>query len=321
MAKNENPPEKKVAEGKKPVEGMSAAKSPNDQSTAAASPSTKSEVKAAVKAETKSAPKAEPKAEPKAPKSVQQAAPSKAAAKSASKTEAADVKTLAVDIGGSGVKVMLLDSAGKPLSDRLRAPTPANSTPEAISAIVAAFAKQLGDFQRVSVGFPGVVRQGTIYTAHNLDPKCIGYPLAAKLSALLGKPVRVANDAVVQGLGAISGKGVELVITLGTGMGSALYIDGVAVPSLELAHHPFHDNRTYEDDLGRRALDKRGPKKWNKRLAEAITLLHNLFYYDHLYIGGGNTRKITLKLPDNVTIISNEQGLLGGIKLWSEDIE
>jgi polyphosphate glucokinase len=216
---------------------------------------------------------------------------------------------------------MLLDSAGKPLSERLRAPTPSPSTPDAISQIIAGFAKQLGDFQRVSVGFPGVVRNGTILTAHNLDPKWIGYALAEKLSAVLNKPVRVANDAVVQGLGAVSGKGVELVITLGTGMGSALYIEGVPVPSLELAHHPFHDNRTYEDDLGRRALDKHGPKKWNRRLAEAIALLHNLFYYDHLYIGGGNAKKVTLKLPSNVSIISNEEGILGGMKLWARPIE
>ncbi len=244
-----------------------------------------------------------------------------AADKQVPKAGDAKVNTLAVDIGGSGVKAMLLDSAGKPVSDRLRAPTPAQPTPEAISAIVVDFAKQLGNFQRVSVGFPGVVRKSTVYTAANLDSKWIGYPLGEKLSAALGKPVRVANDAVVQGLGAISGKGVELVITLGTGMGSALYIEGVPVPSLELAHHPFHDNRTYEDDLGRRALDKHGPKKWNKRLAEAIGLLHNLFFYDHLYLGGGNAKKVTLKLPSNVSIISNEEGLLGGIKLWSRAIE
>lgn len=248
------------------------------------------------------------------------AAPTSPEVKTTKATDAR-VKTLSVDIGGSGVKTMLLDAAGKPISDRLRAPTPTRSTPEAITAIIAEFSKQLGDFQRVSIGFPGVVRGGTILTAHNLDPKWINYPLAQKLSAQLNKPVRVANDAVVQGLGAVSGKGVELVITLGTGMGSALYIDGVPVPSLELAHHPFHDNRTYEDDLGRRALDKHGPKRWNKRLAEAIQLLHNLFYYDHLYIGGGNSKKVTLKLPPNVSIISNEEGILGGMKLWSRPIE
>src|SRR5580704_17446046 len=124
----------------------------------------------------------------------------------------AAVKTLAVDIGGSGVKTMLLDEAGKPLTDRLRAKTPNPSTPKAITKIIADFAKQLGDFDRVSVGFPGVIKKGTVYTAANLNKKWIEYPFAESLSKELGKPVRVANDAVVQGLGAISGKGVELVI-------------------------------------------------------------------------------------------------------------
>lgn len=238
-----------------------------------------------------------------------------------SKVNDAEVKTLTIDIGGTGIKTMLLDNKGKPLSDRLRAPTPSPGTPQAITSMILGFAAQLGDFQRASVGFPGVVRKGVVYTAHNLDPKWVSFPLAESLSTALKRPVRAANDAVVQGLGAVSGKGVELVITLGTGMGSALYIDGTPVPSLELAHHPFRGGRTYEDDLGVRALQKRGPKKWNKRLEEAIKLLHGLFYYDRLYIGGGNARKVTLKLPPNVKIISNEDGLLGGIKLWSRTLE
>jgi polyphosphate glucokinase len=160
-----------------------------------------------------------------------------------------------------------------------------------------------------------------VYTAANLDKKWIEYPFASQLSKELGKPVRVANDAVVQGLGAVSGKGVELVITLGTGMGSALYLDGVPIPSLELAHHPFRNGFTYEDELGRRALDKGGRKKWNKRLAEAIDQLHQLFYYDRLYIGGGNASKIGIKLPANAKVISNEEGLLGGIKLWEKNLD
>ena len=230
-------------------------------------------------------------------------------------------RTMAVDIGGSGVKSMLLDENGKPLTDRLRAKTPDPSTPKAITKIIADFAKQLGDFERVSVGFPGVIKKGTVYTAANLNKKWIEYPFAASLAKELDKPVRVANDAVVQGLGAVTGVGVELVITLGTGMGSALYLDGVPIPSLELAHHPFRDGNSYEDELGRRALDKHGRKKWNKNLAEAIKQLHQLFYYDRLYIGGGNTKEIKIKLPSNANVISNEEGLLGGIKLWGRDLE
>ena len=231
------------------------------------------------------------------------------------------LRTLAIDIGGTGVKTMLLDDAGKPLTDRLRAKTPNPSTPKAITAIIAGFAKQLGEFDRVSVGFPGVIKRGVVYTAANLDKKWIKYDFAGGLSKELGKPVRVANDAVVQGLGAVTGMGVELVITLGTGMGAALYLDGKPIPSLELGHHPFRHGKTYEDELGRRALAREGRKKWNKRLGEAIDQLYRLFYYDRLYIGGGNAAKISIDLPKSAAVISNEDGILGGIKLWEQELD
>jgi polyphosphate glucokinase len=231
------------------------------------------------------------------------------------------IRTLAVDIGGTGIKTMLLDEAGKPLTDRLRAKTPDPATPKAVIAIIADFAKELGEFDRVSVGFPGVIKKGVVYTAANLDKKWVEFPFADELSKELGKPVRVANDAVVQGLGGVSGIGVELVITLGTGMGAALYLDGVPIPSLEMGHHPFLHGKTYEDYLGRRALAKEGRKKWNKRLAEAIDQLYDVFYYDRLYIGGGNAAKINIKLPKNAQVISNADGILGGIKLWERDLD
>jgi polyphosphate glucokinase len=235
--------------------------------------------------------------------------------------KAQPAKTLAVDIGGSGVKAMLLDENGKPITDRLRAKTPEPSTPANIIAIIADFAKQLGEFDRVSVGFPGVIKKGVVYTAANLDKRWIEYPLAENLSKTVGKPVRVANDAVVQGLGAVSGVGVELVITLGTGLGAGLYLDGVPIPSLEMGHHPFRHGLTYEDELGRRALEKSGRKKWNKRVGEAIDQLYHLFYYDRLYIGGGNAKEINIKLPKNTEIVSNQDGILGGIKLWHKNMD
>jgi polyphosphate glucokinase len=114
-----------------------------------------------------------------------------------------------------------------------------------------------------------------------------------------------------------SGKGDELVITLGTGFGSVLFVDGHRI-HLELAHHPFHKGKTYEDELGIRALKKKGKKKWNAMLQEAIAELSQTFNYDHLYIGGGNTEHIEFKLPPDVTVVSNTEGLLGGIKLWAE---
>jgi len=228
------------------------------------------------------------------------------------------IRTLTVDIGGSGVKVLVLDTAGKPLTKRLRVKTPEPSTPKAVIEAIAKLAAQQGGFDRVSVGFPGVVRNGVTETAHNMDSGWIGFRLAKVLSTKLGKPVRAANDADVQGYGAISGRGLELVLTLGTGMGSALFLEGLLVPNLELAHHPFQRGRTYEEHLGRAGLKKHGKKKWNHLLAKAIKELDHLFNFDRLYIGGGNAKKIALKLPRNVTIVPNVAGLLGGICLWQD---
>jgi len=229
--------------------------------------------------------------------------------------------TLAVDIGGTGIKTMLLDNEGRPLTDRMRAETPDPATPTAICDIIVEFAQKLGEFNRVSIGFPGVIKKGVVYTAANLDKKWIKYDLAGNLSEQLRKPVRVANDAVVQGLGAVSGIGVELVVTLGTGMGAALYMQGRPMPSLEMGHHPFRKGKTYEEELGRKALAKAGRKKWNKRLGEAIDQLYRLFYYDRLYLGGGNAAKITIDVPKNASIISNQDGILGGIKLWERNLD
>lgn len=225
-------------------------------------------------------------------------------------------KTLAVDIGGSGIKVLVLDEQGQPLGVRDRIKTPDPATPEAVIAVIEQLAGQQSEYDRVSVGFPGVVRQGVIYTAVNLHPLWQGCNLAQQLAERLGKPVRVANDADMQGLGAISGQGVEMVITLGTGFGTALFTEGQLVPNLEIAHHRFRKGQTYEEQLGREALKSAGTKTWNNRLAKAIASLSRAFNYDRLYLGGGEVKQIAIDLPDNVTVVSNVLGLLGGIKLW-----
>lgn len=228
------------------------------------------------------------------------------------------VRTLAVDIGGTGIKALVLSTTGKPLTERSRIKTPRPATPGAVINAIVGLAKDQGKFDRVSVGFPGVVRRGVTITAPNLDGSWRNFKLAEALSKKLGTPVRVANDADVQGFGAITGHGVELVVTLGTGFGSALFVDGRLVPNLELAHHEFRRKRTYEENLGIAALKKAGKKKWNQRLAAAIKSLDHLFNYDHLYIGGGNAKKIMLKLPPNAKIVENVAGLLGGIALWRD---
>jgi polyphosphate glucokinase len=113
--------------------------------------------------------------------------------------------TLAVDIGGTGLKALLLDQRGKPISRREREDTPRPATPEAMLAVLDEIANRLGKFDRVSVGFPGVVKHGATLTAHNLDQNWVGFELAKVLRRRWRKPVRVANDSAVQGFAAIRG--------------------------------------------------------------------------------------------------------------------
>lgn len=226
-------------------------------------------------------------------------------------------RTLAIDIGGTGIKSIVLDPKGTPITERLRLPTPAKATPGKVLDVIVELGDRQGDFDRVSVGFPGVVKDGLVYSAANLGKGWDGFDLAAALQKKFKRPVRVTNDADIQGLGCVTGEGLELVITLGTGFGSVLFADGRRI-HLEVGHHPFHEGRTYEDELGVRALEAKGRKKWNKRLLEALADLKRTFIYDRLYIGGGNAKYIKFKLPPDVEVVSNEDGLLGGIRLWDE---
>src|ERR1700688_176873 len=225
------------------------------------------------------------------------------------------ITTLALDVRGTGIKAAVLDEKGKMITERQKIKTPHNATPKKVIAIIEELAKMAGEFDRASVGFPGVIKNGVVYTAVNLGKGWNNFPLEAALKKKLKVPVRVANDADVQGLGCVTGYGDELVITLGTGFGSVLFVDGHRI-HLELGHHPFRNGKTYEDELGIKALQKKGKRKWNRILRQAIDELARTFNFDRLYIGGGNAAQIDFKLPPNVKIVSNTDGLLGGIKLW-----
>ncbi len=235
-----------------------------------------------------------------------------------------DRRTLAVDIGGTGLKLALLDGAGRIIGERVRVPTPPPPVaPDVLAGAIDGAVGKLGEFDRVSVGFPGAVRDGRVLTAPNLGTELwAGFDLQTALAERWGKPVRVMNDADVQGFGAIQGEGVEMVLTLGTGAGTAIFRNGQIMPHLEFAHHPVHGKKTYEDYVGRLALKKIGKKKWNKRVAEILEILRHLVNFDHLYIGGGNAKRIDFELPADVTIVPNTNGLTGGTALWhAEDAE
>ena len=226
-------------------------------------------------------------------------------------------RTLAIDIGGSGTKAAVFDAGGKMLGERVRVKTPVGKPPSALLAAIDGLAAKLSDFERVSAGFPGVVRGGAVVTSPNLEHEdWIGMDLAGALERMLGKPARALNDADLQGLGVIRGRGVEVFATLGTGVGFAVYQDGRLGPRLELAHHPLRKGRTYNEVLGDRARKKAGRAKWNRRVAEAIALWRTLTCFDRLYIAGGNAAKIDFELALDVEIATNEQGLSGGVAAW-----
>jgi len=228
------------------------------------------------------------------------------------------MRTLAIDIGGTGLKALILGPDGAALTERARVETPRPATPDAVLGALWPLVETLGPFDRASVGFPGVVIDGVTKTAPNLDEKWAEFPLATTLATRAKCPVRVLNDAGVQGYGIVEGRGVEMVLTLGTGMGSALYLDGHYVPNLELAHHPFRDDKTYEDYIGAKALKRVGKKKWNKRVARVVAQVLPVWNPRKLYLGGGNAKHLKVALPANVVIASNMAGLLGGIALWHD---
>jgi polyphosphate glucokinase len=225
--------------------------------------------------------------------------------------------TLAIDIGGTGLKALVLDSKGKPVTDRARVETPKPATPKQVLEALLALIEPLPKYDRVSVGFPGVVVRGVTQSAPNLHDSWRGFELAKSLEHATKKPVRALNDAGVQGYGVVKGKGVEMVLTLGTGLGCALFVDGRYVPNLELAHHPFKKGRTYEEHIGARALDDVGKKKWNRRVRQVLEQVQPIFNPEIIYLGGGNAKHLKGDLPKNVKVTENVAGLLGGIALWA----
>ncbi len=233
---------------------------------------------------------------------------------------AAEEKILSIDIGGSRIKAILLDPEGNMLKEYQRLNTPSPATPERVMETIAELTKSFAGYTRVSVGFPGYVRKGVVLTAPNLGTEnWRNVDLGKKLTELLVHPVRVVNDADLQGLGIAKGTGLEMVVTLGTGFGTSLLMDGMLLPHLELAHHPVSKDREYDEYIGNRGFVDAGPEKWNKRMKKVLAILKTVFNYDYLYISGGNAKKIDFPLDSNVSIATNLDGIRGGAKLWQKD--
>jgi polyphosphate glucokinase len=240
------------------------------------------------------------------------------AAVRARRSAAPALRVLGIDIGGSFLKAAVLDTQGRMLSERVKLATPEPCPPKVMVRALVKLVKPLPPSNHIAIGFPGVVRDGRVITAPHWGTKAWAhFELAKTLSQRLGgAPARLINDAEMQGLAVIRGKGLELVLTLGTGAGTALFRDGQIMPHLELAQHPIHKGDSYNDYVGNAALKRIGKKRWNKRVAHTIEILSSLLNYDHLFIGGGNAARITIRLPDNASVVSNDAGIEGGAALW-----
>ncbi|MFX1765634.1 ROK family protein [Paraburkholderia sp. A1RI-2L] len=228
---------------------------------------------------------------------------------------------LAIDIGGTGLKAAIIDADGTMRTERVRVATPHPCPPALLVDTLDALVKPLVEQYpptHVSIGFPGFVRDNRVFTAPHLGVEgWSDVPLAQMLGERLGNPsVRMINDAEMQGFAAIEGSGLEFVLTLGTGAGTAMFRDGELMPHLELAHHPVSKKRAYDEYIGDAARRKVGNKRWNKRIEKVIGILESLVHYDKLWIGGGNAARLTFELPPNVAIVPNERGIEGGARLW-----
>lgn len=233
--------------------------------------------------------------------------------------EEVNEKILSIDIGGSHIKATILNDEGEFLKKYEREKTPHPSSPVKVMALIKELAGRFSQYDKITAGFPGYVKNGIVKTAPKLGNQFWkDYDLQKQLEKELGKPALVINDADLQGLSLAKGKGMEMVITLGTGFGSAMMKDGILLPHLEMSIHPITNSKTYNDYIGEAALLKIGKKKWNKRMAHVLDILRVVFNYDHLFISGGNAQLLTIKLDKNSTIENNEDGIKGGAVLWKQ---
>jgi polyphosphate glucokinase len=215
-------------------------------------------------------------------------------------------RVLAIDIGGSHVKMRVFGRR-----EMRQFESGATLTPR---RMVAQIHELTGDwtYDAVSIGYPGVVLHGKVVVEpHNLGRGWVGFDFRKAF----GRPTRVLNDAAMQAIGSYDG-GRMLFLGLGTGLGSAMIVDGVVAP-MELAHLPFKKHRTYEEWVGEAALERLGGKKWRRAVAEVIEQLSSVLEADYVVIGGGNARKLK-RLPKNARLGSNDFAFLGGFRVWDQ---
>lgn len=216
------------------------------------------------------------------------------------------IKVLVIDVGGTNVKVL-----GTSRSTPRKIPSgPTMTASDMVSAVKRATVGW--DYDVVSIGYPGPVWDGRPIA----EPKNLGGGwVKCDFQKAFGKPVKVINDAAMQALGSYHG-GRMLFLGLGTGLGSALVIDGVLAP-MELAHLPYSKGRTYEDYVGLRGLKRCGKKKWRRQVIEVTQALCRALQAEYVVLGGGNAKRLK-QLPDGVRLGDNGNAFLGGFRMWED---
>ena len=242
--------------------------------------------------------------------------------------------TLAVDCGGGGIKASVLDATGTLHAQPVRAATPYPLPPERLLAVIASLARQLPPAGRVTVGMPGIIRHGVVVaTPHYITragprtrvvPELLtawsGFDMRQAVEEALGIPSLVLNDAEVHGCGLVTGVGLEMVITLGTGLGNAVFDSGILAPHAELSRGTVKWGLTYDEYLGEHERIRLGDAHWSRRVRAVVESFQPVYLWDRLYLGGGNARRISPttvdRLGERVLVADNSAGILGGVRAW-----
>lgn len=243
--------------------------------------------------------------------------------------------TLAIDCGGGGIKASVLDEAGTMRTHPLRIPTPYPLSPDRFVETLAGIAAQLPGASRATVGMPGMIRHGVVVaTPHyvtrsgprsKVEPHLVdawsSFDARSALSAVFGVPTLVLNDAEVHWAGVVAGTGLELVLTFGTGLGCAMFDGGRLAPHLELSQGPVRWGLSYDTYIGEPERRRLGDAFWSRRVRAIVEGLRPMFLWDRLYLGGGNGRHIRseqlARMGDDVVVVPNTAGIIGGVRAWS----
>ena len=249
-------------------------------------------------------------------------------------SKARELFTLAIDCGGNSIKGSILNSTGVMHDVMLNQLTPYPLTPQKLISIIETFADNLPEFDRITIGMPGMIRHGVvIYTPHysrkggphtevdeEVDALWRNFNLATLVEAHFKKPALVLNDAEVHAAGVIHGSGLEVVITLGTGLGFALFDNGHLAPHLEMSMAPTRGAKTFDLYIGEKARKRIGNPMWSRRVLTMVEQLRPIFHWERLYIGGGNSERISAsirqRLGADVYLMPNSTGVAGGARAW-----